>query len=151
MTETLEVSKIACKQELDGTLVTFRIHNDNLSLAEELLKAPINARFAMAIVGIDDQEQPKPKTPAAKKQKSKQNSNVFRAAIACGEKAFQTFLRKKHKKAWDGGLGEGATKAADAMRNILGVDSRRDLATDVEALGRFDALMAEYEMWKRGQ
>ena len=151
MTETLEVSKIACKQELDGTLVTFRIHNDNLSLAEELLKAPINARFAMAIVGITDQEQPKPKTPPAEKQKRKQNSNVFRAALVCGEEAFQTFLRQKHAKAWKGGLGEGATRAADALRMIVAIDSRKELENDHEALGRFDALMADYEMWKRGQ
>jgi hypothetical protein len=151
VTETLEVTKIAMKQELDGTLVTFRIQNDDLPLAEELFKAAINARFAMAIVPIDDQEQPKPKTPAAEKAKKKQNSNVMRAGILCGEEGFQTFLRKKYPDAWKGGLGEGETKAADALRSIIQVDSRREIGSDPEALARWDALQANYEMWKRGQ
>jgi hypothetical protein len=50
-----------------------------------------------------------------------------------------------------GGLGEGKTRAADAMRALLNIDSRKVLSTDRDALQRFDALLAQYEMWKQGQ
>jgi hypothetical protein len=75
----------------------------------------------------------------------------MRAAIVCGEIGFQTFLKRTRSKEWRGALGEGATRAADAMRNVLGIESRKQLATDIDALDRFDKLMASYECWKRGE
>lgn len=151
MTETMEMLKIALEQKADGILITFRLQNDDVALAESLIKARINARFAVALVEINDQEQPVPPAPTSEKQKKKQNANVMRAAIVCGEGSFQTFLRKKYSKFWKGALGEGQIQAADALRNILSIDSRKELATEGPALVRFDAVMAEYEMWKRGQ
>lgn len=146
MTEAVEAIKIALKQEAEGIVISFRIQPEHFP--EHLLVAKINARFALAFQEIDDDEKPKPADPELK-SKRRQNANVMRAAIACGEKDFQNFLARKHSKQWKGALGEGATQAADAMRNVLGIDSRRHLATDTEALARFDKLMAEYEIWKR--
>jgi hypothetical protein len=148
MTEAVEAIKIALKQEPEGIVVSFRIQPEHFP--EHLLIARINARFALAFVEIDDDEKPKPADPE-RKSKRKQNANVMRAAIACGEQGFQTFLRKKYPKHWAGALGEGATQAADVMRNALGIESRKELATNVDALLRFDALMADYEMWKQGK
>jgi len=147
MTEACEALKVALKQEAEGILLTLRIAPADLP--ETVLVAGINARFAVAFSEIDEQEQLKPKPEI--KTKRKQNSNVMHAAITCGEHGFQTFLYKKHRKQWDGAIGDGADRAGEAMRMILGIVSRRDLATDAEALKRYDKLVAEYEMWKRGQ
>lgn len=148
MSEAVEALKIALKQEADGIVISFRIQPEHFP--EHLLVARINARFALAFQEIDDNEQPKPADPEIK-SKRRQNANVMRAAIACGETAFQTFLSKAYPTHWAGGLGEGRTRAADAMRSLLNVDSRKDLSTDKDALQRFDALMAQYELWKQGQ
>lgn len=148
MSEAVEAIKISLRQEPEGIVVSFRIQPEDFP--EHLLVARINARFALAFQEIDDDEKPKPADPEAK-GKRQQNANVMRAAIACGETAFQTFLQKRHRKHWDSALGKDAHQAADAMRNVLGIDSRRDLSTDKEALKRFDALMAQYELWKQGK
>ncbi len=147
MTDACEALKIALKQEPEGIVLTLRIKAEDLP--ETVLIAGINARFAVAFSEIADDEQLKPKPD--NKGKRQQNSNVMRAAIMCGEPGFQTFLQKKHRKQWEAAIGHGADQAAEALRTIIGIVSRRDLATDQEALKRYDKLIAEYEMWKRGQ
>ena len=148
MSEAVEALKIALKQEAEGIVISFRIQPEHFP--EHLLVARINARFALAFQEIDDDEKPKLVDPEIK-SKRRQNANVMRAAIACGEPAFQTFLSKAYPTHWAGGLGEGKVRAADAMRALLNVDSRKELSTDKDALQRFDALLAQYEMWKQGQ
>lgn len=89
--------------------------------------------------------------------KRKQNRNVMRAAILCGETAFQTFLRRKYRYVWEAQLGEGELRTVHTMRAILGIESRKelareDLASDInEPLKRFDKLVAEYEIWRKGE
>jgi hypothetical protein len=148
MSEAVEAIKVALEQKGDGMIVTFRIQPEDFP--DHLLVAKVGARFALAFQEIDDNEQPKPADPQLK-SKRKQNANVMRAAIVCGEQAFQTYVRQRYPHAWNTGLGDGATRAADAMRYILKIESRKDLATDKAALARFDALTADYEMWKRGK
>ena len=147
MTEACECLKVALKQEAEGILLTLRIAP--AELPETVLLAGINARFAVAFSEITDNEQLKPKPEI--KGKRQQNSNVMRAAIICGEPSFQMFLQKKKWKRWEESIGQGADRAADTMRRVLDIESRRDLASNAEALKRYDALMAEYELWKRGQ
>jgi hypothetical protein len=148
MTEAVEAIKIALKQEPEGIVVSFRIQPEHFP--EHLLIARINARFALAFVEIDDNEKPKPADPE-RKSKRKQNRNVMRAAILCGEQSFQTFLHKRYRKEWDGALGEGTEQAADTLRAVLGIASRREIGTEAWALKRFDKLEAEYLRWKEGQ
>ena len=138
---------MALKQEAEGILLTLRIKPEELP--ETVLLAGINARFAVAFSEIADDEQLKPKPEL--KGKRRQNSNVMRAGIVCGEVRFQTFLQERKAGYWGSAFGQGEEQAAEAMRQILNIESRRDLATDTEALKRYDKLMAEYEMWKRGR
>jgi hypothetical protein len=148
MTEAVEAIKIALKQEPEGIVVSFRIQPEHFP--EHLLIARINARFALAFQEIDDDEKPKPADPELK-NKRRQNANVMRAGILCGQEGFQTFLRKRYRKEWDGALGEGKEQTADALRAVLGVESRREIGTEAWALKRFDKLEAEYLRWKEGQ
>jgi hypothetical protein len=147
MTEACEALKVALRQEADGYMLTLRIKPEELP--ETVILANVNARFAVAFSEIDDQEELKP--APANKGKRRQNSNVMRAAILCSDELFQKFLQKKHPKAWNGALGDGTFKAAEALRGLLQIESRRELATNEVALASFDKLTAQYELWKRGQ
>lgn len=150
MTESVEMMKISFRQDAkEGMVICFAV--DPAYMPEQLWKAPIGSRFACALVQIDDNEKPVPPKPKAEKEKKKQNANVMRAAIACGEVPFQNFLLKTHPDHWKYAFGEGRDKAANALRAILGIDSRKALATDPDALAQFDRVMAEYEIWKRGE
>ena len=150
ITETVELMKVSFVQHpRDGHCITFSI--DPQQFPEELLKAPLGTRFMGALVRIDETEQPVPKTTPVEKKKRQQNANVMRAAIVCGEVQFQRFLQRRYSKFWKGALGEGQRQAADALRNILGVESRKDLAFSDEALAAFDKIHAEYELWKKGE
>ena len=149
MTEACEALKIRYSQENDGMYVTFCIHPTEMPVG--LATSPLRSRWMLALVQIGDDEKPIPKPVSAEKKKKVMNANVMRAAILCGEPQFQKFLSKRYGKQWRGALGTGNEQAADAMRAILKIDSRRDIATDPEALAEFDKLMAEFEMWKRGE
>ena len=150
MTESVEMMKISFRQDAkEGMVICFAV--DPAYMPEELWKAPIGSRFACALVQIDDNEKPVPPQPKAEKAKKKQNANVMRAAIACGEEKFQQFLQHRYAPQWKAAFGTERDKAANALRTIMGVDSRRALATEPEALTQFDRVMGEYELWKRGE
>ena len=151
MSEAVEAIKISLKQEADGIIVAFRIHPDDLPT--DLLRARINSRFALAFQQIGDDEKPIPASPVMKavEKKKKQNANVMRAAIACGEAKFQHFLKQTYPDKWKEYLGSPSARASCVLRAFVGIDSRRDLATNPEALKLFDVLMGKYEMWKRGE
>jgi hypothetical protein len=100
---------------------------------------------------------------AAVEKKKKQNANVMRAGMACGESKFQNFLKQSFTRQWKESAArpemlkhndEASYKsdvASETLRKVLGIESRSILAKDRGALERFDRLMAEYEMWKRGE
>ena len=143
--ETTEVMKIGFRQDIkEGHVIYLAI--DPQQFPDELLKAPLMTRFMAVFVRIDENEQPVPKGP----KKKIQNYNVMRLAIACNEDRFHKFLQRRYNKQWNGALGEGNAQAADAVRAILNIDSRKDLASNPEALAGYDRLMGEYEMWKVG-
>jgi len=150
MTEACEALKISLRQEAEGYVLTVRIAEADMP--EILVRSRINARLALAVAEIEANEELKPQVAVeAAKSKRQQNANVMRAAIVCNEDAFQTFLRKKYPKEWDSSIGESAGQAAETLRTLLKIDSRKDLAANAEALKGFDKLIAQYELWKRGQ
>ena len=103
MTESVEMMKISFRQDAkEGMVICFAV--DPAYMPEELWKAPIGSRFACALVQIDDNEKPVPPPPKAEKTKKKQNANVMRAAIACGEEKFQVFLQQRNSRAMESSL-----------------------------------------------
>lgn len=67
------------------------------------------------------------------------------AAMKCGEPAFLVFLEQRH------GLERPLTddKAAQRLRTLLGVTSRKELNNDSEAAERWRSLRADYEAWRK--
>ena len=148
--ETFEVMKISFRQDVkDGHVFCFAIAAEDVP--DRLLKARLMTRFACSMVEIGDDEKPVLKEGPKDRQKRKQNATIMRAGIACKEILFHRFLQRNYNAEWKAQLGEGEMQAVGAMHSILGIDSRRELGIDPDALLGFDRLMAEYEVWKRGE
>jgi hypothetical protein len=148
--ETFEVMKIAFRQDIkDGHTFTFAVAAEDVP--ERLLKARLMTRFACSLVEIGDDEKPVLKEGPRDRQRRKQNSTIMRAGIACKEILFHRFLQRNYNPEWTQEIGEGEVRAAGTMRKILDIESRKDLGINPDALLGFDRLMAEYEVWKRGE
>lgn len=87
-----------------------------------------------------------PKPVGAEKRPWNELAPAQQAGILCGEPAFWTFLNEKY----DHMLPDvrDATRAAIVVREICGVTSRRDIATDTRARGAFYSLNEQYRAWK---
>lgn len=100
--------------------------------------------------GVDDmcpcQNAPDRTTRARWEAEAVEQKNfAAEAAIKCGEAAFKRFLMERH------GLDSPATdeRAAQKLRSLLGVTSRRELNSDAKAAARWKAVRGEFENWKR--
>ena len=155
MGTAIEAMKIASVQNAEGWVVTIRIQPDEFDKAMPLLKVRVGSRIAFAFVEIGDDEKPVPPPAhpimAAVEKKKKQNANVMRAGMACGERKFHHFLQHMHADLWKETSGRNTEKAEAILRFLTNVDSRREYATNPEALKMFDTIMGQYEMWKRGE
>lgn len=149
ITEACEALKLRFSQERDGYYVTFCIQPNEMPTG--LATSPLGSRWMLAFVQIGADEKPIPKPVSADKKRKLQNANVMRSAIMCGDPGFQKFLSQKYRKQWRGALGQGQEQAADTLRAILGIGSRKEIGTDPEALAAWDRIDAEYAMWKRGE
>ncbi len=116
-----EARKVALKQDRTGFVLTLSIHPDEFP--EELLRDFVGARYACAVVRINEDE-----TPVSYKNR------VQQAAMLCKNPTFQHFI---------GSDGEDA--AAKALCARLGIDSRTELNGNSLAQSLFDDLVAEFE------
>lgn len=136
----IEARKIGYRQSAkDGMILSLAIHPDDMS--PQLAAAPLGTRYAVALVEIGDDERPV----------EKQNAIVQRAGIICNDESFQRFLSDEFPLEWMRTVGDDAEKSATILREGCGVKSRRELAASEEAARKFDALLARFEMWKRGE
>ena len=116
-----EARKVALKQDRTGFLLTLSIHPDEFP--EELLRDFVGARYACAVVRINEDE-----TPVNYKNRVKQ------AAMLCKNPKFQQFI---------GADGEDAT--AEDLCNRLGIFSRTELNGNSLAQSLFDDLVEEFK------
>lgn len=116
-----EARKVALKQDRTGFVLTLSVHPDEFP--EELLRDFVGARYACAVVRINDDE-----TPVSYKNR------VQKAAMLCKNPAFQQFMNTE---------GENAT--AKTLCSYLGIDSRTELNGNSLAQSLFDDLVAKYE------
>ena len=116
-----EAKKVALKQDRSGFILTLCLHPDQIP--EELLRDFVGARYACAMVRLQDDETPVP-----------YKNRVQQAAIMCKHDSFQLFV---------GGTDE--VSAADALCVLCGIESRAELNGNKVAQQKFDQLMARYE------
>ena len=121
MAMQFEARKVALKQDRTGFVLTLAIHPDETP--EELLRDFVGARYACAVVRIQDDESP-----------TVYDNRVQKAGMLCRSPEFQEFL-----------LCDNETDAAHMLCKHCGIESRTELHGNIEAKVKFDALVNEFD------
>ena len=107
--------------------------------------APHMVAFLLRLVdrAIAAARQGRLQTPA--QARGKAVNYAAEAAMKCGEAAFLVFLEQRH------GLERPLTddRAAQKLRSLLRVTSRKELNNDSAAAERWRTLRADYEAWRK--
>ena len=116
-----EARKVALKQDRTGYVLTLSLHPDEIP--DELLRDFVGARYAVALVRIQDNEEP-----------VTYNNRVKQAAILAKSEAFQGFVGADSEDA-----------AAYAICKHCHIDSRSELNGNKKAWALFDDLVRDFE------
>jgi hypothetical protein len=119
-----EARKVALKQDRTGFVLTLAIHPDECP--EEILRDFVGARYACAVVRIQDDESP-----------THYDNRVQKAGMLCREENFQMFLGVDNEN-----------DAASKLCKRCGINSRTELHGNATAQDYFDKLIARYEKTK---
>lgn len=132
-----ESVKVALKQNKDGYVLTLCIHPDDVPL--ELLRDFVGARYQVVMVRLNDEDM-----PINREAEFDGSKSVRLAGILCKEKEFWEYLHNDEQI-----FLANETEATEWLRNYLGVQSRSELKTNVEARNRLNKVNEEYMAWKR--
>ncbi|NBV72257.1 MAG: hypothetical protein EBR60_09515 [Burkholderiaceae bacterium] len=125
-----ECIKIALKQDNAGFVLTVRIHPDDIP--EELFRDFVGARYACVLVRIGEDERPVTYV-----------NRVQQAGILCKNLNFQGWLYEHY------GIEDTTEQAASKfVCDTCGIQSRSELATNLEAQLKFDKVIEQYERTK---
>jgi hypothetical protein len=131
-----EMVKYAYRQTKDGVVVSFVVHPNDVPA--ELSSSHIGSRYMVALVELGDDETPKKPS----KKDWREMTPASQAAIRCGDVKFRNFLRSEH------GLNtKDKDEAATAVRNLCGVTSRMELATNHKARTLWHSIDTQYREW----
>lgn len=132
-----ESIKVALKQNKDGYVLTLCIHPDDVPL--DLLRDFVGSRYQVVMVRLNDDDQPMNREDEFDGSKA-----VRLAGMLCKEPEFLDFLYDDIQI-----ITKTEKEAADWMRDALGVTSRSDLKTNLEARNRLNKINEDYMAWKR--
>jgi len=153
--------KIAYRQSRDGFVVSFAIHPQDMPA--DLANADIGSQWQLKLVPLDEHgnaekevmEKPSPlTTPAApavpleRARPGKRWSEMKlgqQAAIRCGEPAFWKYLSEK----CDYPAVDSKDDAAQAVRELCNVATRRDIGADEFSTQAWKNLDDGYYIWQR--
>lgn len=121
MAMQFEARKVALKQDRTGFVLTLAIHPDEAP--EELIRDFVGARYACAVVRIQDDE-----------SATTYDNRVQKAGMLCRNPDFQEFL-----------MCDNETDAAHMLCKRCGIQSRTELHGNIDAKVRFDRLVHEFE------
>ena len=131
---SFEAVKIALRQDKSGWALLLSIHPDEVP--EELFRSWTGARYQVVLVELADNNQPISRSPQKvidSPAPKPHDPSVSLAGALCREVAFQI---------WAGGSDESTT--ADILRGWLGIQSRKELATNGSARERLDEIAERY-------
>ena len=116
-----EARKVALKQDRTGFILTLSLHPDEVPV--EILRDFVGARYACAVVRINDDESP-----------MQYDNRVAKAGMLCRDPDFQEFL-----------LCDNEIDATHLLCKRCGIESRTELHGNVDARYKFDVLVHEFE------
>jgi hypothetical protein len=138
-----EAVKIAWRQSKDGFILTLSIHPDEVS--PDLAVAPVGTRYQIAVVELNDQNQPVVGSVADEGAKA-----VKAAAALCREPRFWNWVAVA--KGGESIVSEN--ECAEWMRYFLRIESRAELKTDPVARKKFlemrEAFLTYYRSGRGG-
>lgn len=162
-----EAKKHGYRQTQDGVVVSFVLHPQQVP--ETLAIAPLGTRYVLALVEVDDNEEPKggeaaeqrhvdtaPRspTPAGGAHKSwDELSPQQQAGILCNEPPFYSYIYNNcchpsiHQSVDDASTMQEA--AAIIVREYCGVGSRKDIRRGHVSGVHWDDLVSRYRAWQR--
>ena|SRR3990167_2880641 len=127
-----EAVRVSFKQDRDGYIVVLRIHPNDVD--GQTMMDPLGQRYYATLNRVDENEK-----PVHHKEKTAGDLMVQQSGILCKDGEFRAWM-KRRGYAFDD-TEEGATKG---LRDMLGVQSRAELATNEEAQVVFRNLLKEY-------
>jgi hypothetical protein len=116
-----EARKVALKQDRTGFILTLSLHPDEVPV--EILRDFVGARYACAVVRINDDESP-----------VQYDNRVAKAGMLCRDPNFQEFL-----------LCDNEIDATHMLCKRCGIESRTELHGNTAAIAKFDELLHEYK------
>lgn len=128
--------KVAIKQDKTGYVLTLSIHPDDIP--EELLRDFVGARYGVAMVRIDANEQP------MNRAEFEGDKMIRMAGMICKDAQFWEYLYEDAQI-----FEENEKEATEWMRHYLGIQSRSELKTNELAQQLMRKLVEEYNAWKR--
>ena len=131
-TSQFEGKKVALKQTKDGHVLTLSIHPDEIP--EEILRDFVGARYMVVMVRLADDESPLNREEYAGAQM------VKLSGMLCRDRRFWDYLYEQ------GLMFETSENACvEWMKSYLGVSSRSEIKTNLEAQGALKLIYAEYK------
>ena len=124
-----EALKVALKQDATGYVLTVKIHPDEIP--EELLRDFVGARYMMAMVRLNCDEEPVPI-----------KNRVQKAGMLCRNVHFQAWCKEIFH------VPETEAGATKAIYEACGIESRTELNGKQKAKEAFDQLVQRFEEWR---
>ena len=137
--ETLnfEGIKIGLKQSKDGFVLTLAVHPDDIP--DELMRDFVGSRYQVVMVRLGDDDQ-----PLSREGEFPGDHAVKMAGILCRDPEFWRWLNDREM------LMEKNEKACtEWLVSYLGVESRKELKTDMEARNLFNQLKRSFDAWRK--
>jgi hypothetical protein len=130
---SFEGKKISVRQDGKGTYITLSIHPGDVPV--DLLAQPVGCRYQIAMVLLDDHDQ-----PVKGRDMEEGDRAVQSAAMLCRNPKFQQWMARVQ-------LAVFASEEActDGVRAYCKIESRAELKTSRDARERFFALRERFE------
>lgn len=142
----VEVKKHSLRQSRDGLIVSFVCHPNDIP--DSLLTSPIGQRYVLALVAVDDDEQPMiSPTPAKQSDKSEVAKAAYNAKSEGEQAVVRAALLARDPRFQGYALASNETDAADYIRRRCAIESRREIATHPAALDWFLILETEFRQF----
>lgn len=149
-----EVKKDGLSQLQDGSWVLkLKVHPNDMPPA--LLTAPMGTRYVAVVVEVSDDETPVSPEEQAERTKPAKDKKRWgelplsqQAAIRCGEVAFRRFLAEADPTSGIAVL--DLDMAAEDVRNLCRVHSRKDIKDGTTAGTLWRQLDAKFQAWMQG-
>ena len=135
-TLSFEGIKLGLKQSKDGFVLTLAVHPDDIP--DALMRDFVGSRYQVVMVRLGDDDQ-----PLSREGEFPGDHAVKMAGMLCREKEFWKWLNEREL------LMEMNEKACtEWLTSFLGVESRKELKTDVEARNLFNQLKRSFDAWR---